>query len=73
MKYSIMKNKNVLAVDSQADLLLTLKEKILGICPECRIDIITTFEEARQLILMLTYDLVVSDIMTSPGSRLIDM
>ena len=73
MKYSIMKNKNVLAVDSQTDLLLTLKEKILGICPECRLDIAATFEEARQFMLMLTYDLIVSDIMTSPGSRLVDM
>ena len=73
MKYFIMKNKNVLVVDSQMDLLLTLKEKILGICPECRLDIATTFEEARQFMLMLTYDLVVLDIMTSPGSRLIDM
>ena len=73
MKNSIMKNKSVLAVDSQMDLLQTLEEKILSACPECRLDMATTFEDGRQLMLLLTYDLVISDIMNAPGCDLIDL
>ena len=43
MKDSIMKNKSVLAIDSQMDLLQTLEEKILSTCPECRLDMATTY------------------------------
>lgn len=73
MKDSIMKNKSVLAVDSQMDLLQTLEEKILSACPGCRLDMATTFEDGRQLMLLLTYDLVISDIMNTPGCDLIDL
>jgi len=73
MGHLFMKNKNVLAVDSQMDVLQTLEEQILGACPGCRLDTATTFEDARQLMLMLTYDLVISDIMSYPGSRLVDL
>ena len=73
MKDSIMKNKSVLAVDSQMDLLQTLEEEILSACPECRLDMATTFEDGRQLMLLLTYDLVISDIMNAPGCDLIDL
>jgi len=73
MKDSIMKNKIVLAFDMQTDLLLILEEKILIKFPECRLDIATTFEDARQLILMFTYDLVVSDIVTLTESGLADL
>ena len=73
MKDSIMKNKSVLAVDSQMDVLQTLEEQTLGACPGCRLDMATTFEDARQLMLMFRYDLVISDIMSYPGSRLVDL
>ena len=73
MKDSIMKNKSVLAVDSQMDLLQTLEEEILSACPECRLDMATTFEDGCQLMLLLTYDLVISDIMNAPGCDLIDL
>ena len=73
MKDSIMKNKIVLAFDMQTELLLILEEEILNKCPEYRLDIASTCEDARQLMLMFTYDLVVSDIMTFPGSGLADL
>jgi DNA-binding response OmpR family regulator len=68
-----MKNKKVLAFAIQTDLLLTLEEEILNKCSECRLDIATTFEDARQLMLMFTYDMVISDISTLIGSGLADL
>jgi len=73
MKPSILKNKKVLAFDIQTDLLLTLEEEILNKYPECRLDIAATFEDAHQLMLMFTYDLLILDIMSSPGSNLLDL
>lgn len=73
MEHLFMNNKNVLAVDSQMDVLKTLEEQTLGACPGCRVDMATTFEDARQLMLMFRYDLVISDIMSYPGSRLVDL
>ena len=68
-----MKNKKALAFDIQTDLLLTIEEEILNKCPECRLDIATTFEDARQLMLMFTYNLVIFDTATLPGSILVDL
>ena len=73
MEHLAMNNKSVLAVDSQMDVLQTLEEQILSACPGCRLDMATTLEDARQLMLMLTYDLVISDIMNAPGCDLIDL
>jgi len=68
-----MKTRRFLAVDSRVDLLLTLEEEILSGFPECHLDMATTFEDGRQLMLMVTYDLVILDIMSSPGSNLLDL
>jgi len=65
-----MKNKKALAFNIQTDLLLIVEEEILNKCPECRLDIATTFEDARQLMLMFTYDLVIFDTAPLPGSIL---
>ena len=73
MKNFTMKTKRVLAVDRQVGLLLTLEEKILSGFPGCDLDMATTLEDGRQLMLMVTYDLVILDIMSSPGSNLLDL
>jgi DNA-binding NarL/FixJ family response regulator len=73
MKDFTMKNKRFLAIDSQVGLLLTLEEEILSGFPECHLDMATTLEDGRQLMLMVTYDLVILDIMSSPGSNLLDL
>lgn len=68
-----MKNKKALAFDIQTDLLLTIEEEILNKCQECRLDIATTFEDARQLMLMFTYNLVIFDTATLTESILVDL
>ena len=73
MKDFTMKTKRFLAVDSQVGLLLTLEEKILSGFPEYHLDMATTFEDGRQLMLMVMYDLVILDIMSSPGANLLDL
>jgi|LGVF01.1.fsa_nt_gb hypothetical protein len=73
MEHLFMNNKSVLAVDSQTDVLQTLEEQILGACPGCRLDTATTFEDGRDLMLSIMYDLVISDIIRAPGSNLVDV
>ena len=73
MEHLFMNNKSLLAVDSQTDVLQTLEEQILGACPGCRLDTATTFEDGRDLMLSIMYDLVISDIIRAPGSNLVDV
>jgi len=59
----------LLAVEMQMDLLQALEEEILHKCLECRLDIAATLEDARQLMLIWTYDVIVSDIANLSVSR----
>lgn len=59
----------LLAVEMQMDLLQALEEEILHKCLECRLDIAATLEDARQLMLIWTYDVIVSDIVNLSVSR----
>jgi hypothetical protein len=73
MNKSFMKNKRLLGVNSDLDFLLNIENEILIECPECQFDKATAFEEALQLMLMLTYDLIITDPWTAPGSGLIGL
>lgn len=73
MKDSIIKNKTILAIDSNMDVLSSLEKEILSACPECRYDKATTFNNGSQYMSTFSYDLVISDIMSYPGADLIDL
>jgi len=71
MKYSIIKHKTILGIDSNMDFLEDLKKIILNECPECWFDKATSFSHGRQYMAMFSYDLVISDIISSPGNDLL--
>ena len=73
MKYSIIKHKMILGIDSNVDFLEDLKKIILNEYPECWFDKATSFSQGRQYMAMFSYDLVISDIMSSPGADLVDV
>jgi hypothetical protein len=61
MSGSIIKNKNFLAISSQVDLLKIVREKVMSAGPECSLDMATTLENGRQLMIMFSYNLVILD------------
>ncbi len=73
MKNSILKNKNILAVSSQMDLVQSVKGRIQGTCPECRCDMVTTLGGGRQMMLMVTYNLIILDMFNTFWINLIDL
>jgi CheY-like chemotaxis protein len=73
MKESILKGKQILAVDDEPDVLATLELEILEACPDCRIDKATRYEEAIEKIHSSTYDLVILDIMGVRGFELLEL
>ena len=56
MKHSVMTHKRVLGIDRDLSFLRRLEKEISQTCPGCQFDKATTFEDGRQLILLLTYD-----------------
>jgi CheY-like chemotaxis protein len=72
MKTSILKGKRILAVDDESDVLAVLEEEILGVCPDCKFEKATTFENALALLKSNTYDVVILDIMGVRGFDLLE-
>jgi DNA-binding response OmpR family regulator len=68
----IWKDKLVLAVDDEPDVLETIQE-LLSECPDITLHTATTFEKARQLLVSYTYDLVILDIMGVRGFELLQI
>lgn len=68
----IWKDKLVLAVDDEPDVLETIQE-LLSECPDVTLHTATTFEIARQLLVSYTYDLVILDIMGVRGFELLQI
>ena len=66
-------HKRILAIDAQPNFLLSLEKIILSAFPEYQFDKATSFDNGRQLILMLNYDLVILDILNRPGHDLVDL
>jgi CheY-like chemotaxis protein len=73
MKESILQNKIILAVDDSLDVLTVLEEEILEACPTCRFDKATTYYEAVERIVSLTYDIVLLDILGVRGLDLVEL
>jgi len=71
METSPLNGKEILAVDDEDDVLQVLEESLAGY--GAKLDSATSFEEARQKINSLTYDLVVLDIMGVRGFDLLQL
>jgi DNA-binding response OmpR family regulator len=71
METSPLNGKEILAVDDEDDVLQVLEESLTGY--GAKLDSATSFEEARQKIDSLTYDLVVLDIMGVRGFDLLQL
>lgn len=73
MAESGLKNKKILAVDDEPDVLETLEEVILPGCPDCTIDKATSYEGAAELLKSKDYDIVILDIMGVRGFDLLEI
>jgi len=71
MEKSPLKGKEILAVDDEQDVLDVLEENLAGY--GAKVDPATSYEEAREKIVSLTYDLVVLDIMGVRGFDLLQL
>jgi len=66
MEKSILNGNRVLAVDGKPDLLAALEKEISASCPGCKLETATTYWEAAEKMISLTYDTVV---LGSVGAR----
>jgi len=73
VKSTLLKEKKILVVDDERDVLTVLEEEIMGACPDCKIDKATTYEKAVDLIKSNPYDVVILDIMGVRGFDLLDL
>lgn len=71
MKDSILKDKRILAVDDEPDVLEVLKEEITMAVPTCVVDSATSYDKATELLASWTYDLAIFDIMGVRGFDLL--
>lgn len=73
MTKSILNGRRVLAVDDEPDVLNVLEEEILAACPDSKVDKATTYNEAVERMMSLTYDVVILDIMGVRGFDLLEL
>jgi CheY-like chemotaxis protein len=60
-------------VDDEPDVLNLLEEEILAACPDSKVDKATTYQEAVERMMSLTYDVVILDIMGVRGFDLLEL
>ncbi len=73
MKRSILERKQILAFDEDPFVLQALEEKILESGVNCRFDKVSSYLEAVEMMVSLTYDLVILDIMAVRGLDLLSL
>ncbi len=73
MAESILNEKMILAVDDEPDVLTVLEEEIRDAAPKCRFDKATSYQEAIERMMSLTYDVVILDIMGVRGFDLLEL
>ncbi|MCX8021145.1 MAG: response regulator [Syntrophorhabdaceae bacterium] len=73
MEESILKNKKILAVDDEPDVLTVLEDEIRLACPDCIFQKATTYEEALHKLESEVYDVVILDIMGVNGFDLLEV
>ena len=72
MAESILNGKLILAVDDEPDVLEVLEDEILGYAPNCKVEKVTTYQEASKRLESQNYDVVVLDIMGVKGFDLLE-
>ena len=70
---SKLRDKNILIVDDEPDILSLLEEEIREACPNCRVIKAETYEWAVDLLNSTPYDLVILDIMGVRGFDLLTL
>jgi DNA-binding response OmpR family regulator len=70
---SKLRDKNILIVDDEPDILSLLEEEIGEACPTCRVVKAETYEWAVNLLNSTPYDLVILDIMGVRGFDLLTL
>jgi len=73
MAKSILNGKAILAVDDEPDVLAILEDEIKEVCPDSRFDKASTYEQAVERMILLTYDVVILDIMGVRGFDLLEL
>lgn len=73
MTKSILEGKEILAVDDNPKFLQVLEKEILEACPKCIFHKATSYIRAVEMMVCLTYDLVVLDIMGVRGFDLLNL
>lgn len=73
MAESILNGKAILAVDDEPDVLAILEDEIKEVCPDSRFDKASTYEQAVERMILLTYDVVILDIMGVRGFDLLEL
>jgi len=72
MAESILNGKMILAVDDEPDILDVLEEEVLEYAPNCKIEKVTTYQEATKKLESESFDVVVLDIMGVRGFDLLE-
>jgi len=72
MAESVLNGKIILAVDDEPDILEVLEEEILDYAPNCKIEKVTTYQDAAKKLESQHYDAVVLDIMGVRGFELLE-
>ena len=73
MAESILKDKRILGVDDEPDVLTVLEEEIVSACQSCIFDKAATYEEAVEKMASWTYDVLILDIMGVRGFDLLKL
>ncbi len=73
MKESNLKNKIILAVNKDPDVLAVLEEEILEGCPDCHFHKAASYQEAVEKMLSFTYDAIFFDIVGVRGLDLAEL
>jgi CheY-like chemotaxis protein len=71
MEESLLNDQYFLVVDDEPDVLALIEAEIQEACPECRVDMATSYEKAVERLVSVTYDLVILDIMGVRGFDLL--
>jgi DNA-binding response OmpR family regulator len=72
MAESILNGRLILAVDDEPDVLDVLEDEILGYAPNCKIEKVTTYQDASKRLESQNYDVVILDIMGVKGFDLLE-
>jgi DNA-binding response OmpR family regulator len=72
MAESILNGRLILAVDDEPDVLEVLEDEIMGYAPNCKVEKVTTYQEASKKLESQNYDVVILDIMGVKGFDLLE-